>query len=47
MTITFLFISREFPLGLKLEYIVRKPMKRRFQQYLIRMEILSTFQTQV
>jgi len=32
---------------LELDYIVRKPMKHRFQRYIVRTEIFSTFHTQV
>ena len=34
-------------LDLEPDFIIRKPIKRRFQQYLVRTEILSTFHTRV
>ena len=36
-----------FTIDLELEYIIGKPMKRRFQRYIVRTEILSTFHARV
>jgi len=36
-----------YSIDLELEYIFEKPMKHRFQQYIVRMEILSTFHARV
>jgi len=47
ISVTFLYISLKPHFDLEPDYIVRKPIKRRFQQYLVRTEIVSTFHTRV
>jgi len=42
-TVTFLQIFHKPQIDLELYCIFRKPMKRRFQRYIVRMEIMSTF----
>ena len=41
LSVTFLYISPQPHFDLEPDYIVRKPMKHRFQRYIICMEILS------
>jgi len=45
--VTFLYISPKTHFDLEPAYIIRKPIKWRFQQYFVSTEILSTFHTQV
>jgi len=47
ITVTFLYIFPKIPLDLEPDSIVRKSIKWRFQQYLVRTEILLTFHTRV
>jgi len=47
ITATFLHISSQPHFDLKPDYIIRKPTKRRFQRYIARTEIFSTFHARV
>ena len=47
LTVTFVYISAQPHFDLELDYITRKPMQHRFQLYILRREILSTFHTRV
>jgi len=47
MTVTFFADFSQTHIDLELDSICGKPMKRRFQQYIVRAEILSTFQARV
>jgi len=40
-------VSPQPHFDLEPDYIIRKPMKHRFQLYIVRTEILSTFHTRV
>ena len=43
--VTFLYISHKPHFDLERDCIIREPIKRRFQQYLVPTEIMSTFHT--
>jgi len=47
ITVTFSTFLLKPDFDLEADYIIRKPIKRRFQQYLVPAEILSTFHTRV
>jgi len=47
ISVTFSYISQKPHFDLEPEYISRKLIKRRFQQYLVRTEIMSTFHARV